>query len=813
MINGETLNAPLEWWRTLTNILIASASMKAPCTALGVSLLLVLAISISASGAPELPAGVDVFSPPSRGTDGPAVIAAHTQTAGPGEIVVLAGADFTAATTFAVFGQTNAGDATLIEQRPIVADHVAASIVLPKALPVHAMYIIWPKVGERWGRPIAINRTDPWWIGPAKADPGETVSIYGRNLSHDGGTTKAWIYIESTGGGAGQWVTAKTVNPYCVGFTVPALSPGDYRVWIHNGHGGTLGWGEPLTLTVIAKSPFADHALRMIDVKKFGAIGDGKADDTAAIQAALKSAGDAAPATLFFPGGTYTIHETLQPRANVSWLGEGRDKTVLKVGSGFAKSPFSAFIFSDAPEVHTVSFSRLSLEANGNCKGKGLIRFQHHQRVRITDCRLDWSGTPFTFSLGANDELVVSRNELIGDSLFLGNSKQVVVRDNVIRLTDSSQAAIISWGGSEVAVTGNTAGDFDPAGTSLSGVGTGRFVVTQSHPDSNRHMYIADNTTRDMAPPRIMPDANQGEQILFEVGTSHLAAKPLAVTETTATFAQKPPVNASTDVVIVAGRGVGQFRRVAAVDGNTITVSPAWSVHPDANSVLGIGPAQTRTVIYHNTLDGKSDFPTYVTASVAMNMYGNVSDVVFANNTATDMYGGLVAEFSQVPDPKTPTPSALYFNLITDNTLHRSHRGLTLATYALTENTPGTVGHLGNTYRRNGFTDLVEHGLFFGSGDTGYTGGDLHQNVYEYNGFTNVPIALHVGMSVPWSKKPVSTQFSNLILYANGFDRGGAQAAGSKAVEIDGVTTSLWSALNRWTGFESSFVDQVESAR
>ena len=760
----------------------------------------------------KLPAGVDVFLP-SRGGDGPAAIAAHTQSAGPGEMVVLAGSDFTATTTFAIFAQTNANDATLVEQRPVVADHVAATVLLPKALPANAMYLIWPKIGEKWGKPAAVNRTDAWWIGPARAEAGETVAVYGRNLSHRGEISKSWLYLQPTDGGSGQWVTPKAVNPYSVSFSVPTLAPGDYRIWAHNGHGGTLGWSGPLALTVVAKSPYLEHGARKFDVKNFGAVGDGKADDTAAIQGALKAAGDAAPATLFFPAGTYVVHEALQPRSDVSWSGEGRDKSTLKVGAAFAKSPFNAFIVSDSKEVHTLSFSGLSIVANGHCAGKGLIRLLHHKRVHVTDCRLDWSGTPFTFSLGSNDEMVIANNELIGDSLFLGDSKQVVVRGNVFRLTDSSQAAIISWGGSELAVTGNTAADLDPTGKNLSAVGTGRFFVTQSHPDSNRHMYIADNTTRDMAPPRTMPDGNQGEQILFEVGTSHLAAKTLAVTATTVTFAQKPPVDASTDVVVVSGRGTGQFRRVTALDGNTLTVSPAWSVVPDTTSVLGVGPAQTRTVVYHNTLDGKSDFPTYVTASVAMNMYGNVSDVIFANNTATDMYGGLVAEFSQVPDPKTPTPSALYFNLITDNTLQRSHRGLTLATYALTENAPGTVGHLGNSYRRNRFEDMVGHGIFFGSGDTGFTGGDLHQNVYEYNAFTNVPIAFHVGMSVPWSKKPVSTRFSNVVLYANTFDRGSAQAADSKAMDIEGSTTSFWSALGRWTGFERNYVDEGESAR
>ncbi len=50
-----------------------------------------------------------------------------------------------------------------------------------------------------------------------------------------------------------------------------------------------------------------------IDVRDFGAIGDGVADDTAAIQAAL----DTKPRSVFFPAGTYRCNLTLPAGTNM----------------------------------------------------------------------------------------------------------------------------------------------------------------------------------------------------------------------------------------------------------------------------------------------------------------------------------------------------------------------------------------------------------------------------------------------------------------------------------------------------------------
>lgn len=65
------------------------------------------------------------------------------------------------------------------------------------------------------------------------------------------------------------------------------------------------------------------------DVTKFGARGDGRADDTAAVQKAIDEID--APGAVFLPEGTYLLTTTLRLRSGVVLRGAGRDRTHLRI--------------------------------------------------------------------------------------------------------------------------------------------------------------------------------------------------------------------------------------------------------------------------------------------------------------------------------------------------------------------------------------------------------------------------------------------------------------------------------------------------
>ena len=89
-----------------------------------------------------------------------------------------------------------------------------------------------------------------------------------------------------------------------------------------------------------------------INVKtKFGAVGDGVADDTAALQAALDSLKDGynTPNTIYLPAGTYRITRTLhwQKLYSKHLLGTGRDTRILWDGVGDGTDTPSVMFHSD----------------------------------------------------------------------------------------------------------------------------------------------------------------------------------------------------------------------------------------------------------------------------------------------------------------------------------------------------------------------------------------------------------------------------------------------------------------------------------
>ena len=75
---------------------------------------------------------------------------------------------------------------------------------------------------------------------------------------------------------------------------------------------------------------FAD----IVNVKDFGAKGDGTTDDTEAIQAAINRASDKGGGTVYLPAGKYIQSQTLVLKAKVKLLGDGKELTTIEKASG-----------------------------------------------------------------------------------------------------------------------------------------------------------------------------------------------------------------------------------------------------------------------------------------------------------------------------------------------------------------------------------------------------------------------------------------------------------------------------------------------
>jgi hypothetical protein len=140
-------------------------------------------------------------------------IAEWTRSSEPGDSFALTGShlsEYTGTsagrdTYFHVFGQSNLGkveDTVRIKR----LDGAMAALALPATLPQQSMYLLWARNASGYSRPVAMNRTEAWWIGPSKVEQGAEFSLYGRNLQFADGKTH--LYIEELD----RWLESKWSN-------------------------------------------------------------------------------------------------------------------------------------------------------------------------------------------------------------------------------------------------------------------------------------------------------------------------------------------------------------------------------------------------------------------------------------------------------------------------------------------------------------------------------------------------------------------------------------------------------------------------
>ena len=139
---------------------------------------------------------------------------------------------------------------------------------------------------------------------------------------------------------------------------------------------------DPVVRTVQAK--LDDFA----DVRDFGAIGDGAADDTAAINRALfqlycVEANTQIRRTLYFPAGTYKVTETIIIPAYAKLVGEGANCTTIYLDTSSDISSLSAYVarYGDSLQQTGVNIGNNGAAAPTNIE----ISSMTFQTAEVTD--------------------------------------------------------------------------------------------------------------------------------------------------------------------------------------------------------------------------------------------------------------------------------------------------------------------------------------------------------------------------------------------------------------------------------------------
>ncbi len=151
-----------------------------------------------------------------------------------------------------------------------------------------------------------------------------------------------------------RWVLSLLVINWCLSYTFVS----------------TIGAAAPLELPRLDWEPRSDW----LNVRSFDAKGDGRTDDTQALQEAFSQVKPGT--TVYLPAGTYRITETLRvkgPAVGVSIIGHGRDTTLLWDG------PAGGILFQD----DGISSSKI-VGLNFEGQGKAAIGFHH-----LSTCRFE----------------------------------------------------------------------------------------------------------------------------------------------------------------------------------------------------------------------------------------------------------------------------------------------------------------------------------------------------------------------------------------------------------------------------------------
>lgn len=462
---------------------------------------------------------------------------------------------------------------------------------------------VWVRTAAGVSRPYAFDLAMPWWILEDDVRPGDIVALGGRAL-------RALYRQEAVALIADGKATRLTpIQPRRDYRTMdenvmflplpPDLAPGRYQLVVHNGNGGRFGWRDGGWLTVSAKTT---PQPQRFDVRDFGAKGDDEEPDTAAIAQALEAAGKVR-GVVYFPPGRWLTEQTLVVPEGVTLRGASRQLSLIE-GVGAPPKPGAQTTALVHP-ASNVTLERLAFEGvvyrgpaaywEGTVVGAPVQGGLHHVTVR--QCRIVGQDANVSDRRGFWPEVPHARAAYrMALALAEGHHHRVLDNDITGPVTGGSvftplvhnewTGNVLHGGGSADMVSLSVLAEESLVDANRLVDAPGRFMVT-----SPWHTIIRYNEVKDMwrgswanAEETFLQHggANDGADWCPKTLGTASAAKEHTLTDAKRTW--KPEVYRGACVLITAGRGFGQWRRVTTNDATTLTLATPWRVVPDATS-------------------------------------------------------------------------------------------------------------------------------------------------------------------------------------------------------------------------------------
>jgi len=493
----------------------------------------------------------------------------------PDETVVVMGEGFTSNSVIEL--NEGGSDQLWTTLPPVQVSGQSLKAVVPKEWPLN----VWSyrvRQGSQVSSTGVLNQPVVWWWngdGGGFATPGGWLRVFGKSL-HFGGASRAVMQDAS---GEVIELSPGTSTCYTLAFDLPKeLTPGDYRLRVYNGLGGTGAWGEAGTVAV---RPHREWKNDLFNVKDFGP------KPAEALLSALKAAETNGGGIVYLPRGRYPVTDTLKIPTNTVLRGEAmalvslywpdfeKPPAELISGADFGIEALSVYcqnhrnVIADAAVSKRMFLRHVRIRANAyfmveeagkefrghrgpashkECGAAVLLRGTNFE---ITDC--DIYATNYGVRIMKAKTGIIARNRISygGRGYSLENTERLIFEDNL--------------------VTGNN----------LLAIGND---ITTFWSNFCRHIYYARNHVQQMfGADREMMTLDAGGGAYFgAIATASGNQLTLAADPVFHDYAPKPHTDwTGAAVQILDGKGAGQYRFVTANKGREWQVDRPWTVVPD----------------------------------------------------------------------------------------------------------------------------------------------------------------------------------------------------------------------------------------
>lgn len=692
----------------------------------------------------------------------------HSQSAKAGDLVWLFGENFGTVPTVYLNGAPIAvvnsygsatGPALLVAQLPVTASMLMQLQIVSGGLNSAIAYL---------------NKARPWGLDATELHPSGAFRIFGRSLKV--GAYTAVVTVD----GLAAAVDVAASNENLLVCTAPAgiTTNATAVIIVDNGLGSattldtgsqaiavnTTGSGDPYGLGVGWGARFSAIAASVTAATGMVA---SPTDMTANIQGQINTINAAGGGELLLPAGTFRIGQ-IDLKNNVVLRGAGESTTTIEYTAQAINSTSGSI-----KGVMDLTFTAVGSVGtqDGPVFSSTNKLFFKNVTINTKSARWSWLNNCENIALINVDFLQSDASGSIQGSALLDSNRGFVMTGcsgtwwrGVLVNADKVRHAYIA---------GNTF-TRDAAHQHLTSDTDGishTFTINFTY-----RSYIGGNTFATINGPVLTSNGrNDGEQILSEGGGGNRTENRGTVTSADAThFTDSGNTIDATPgdygsipenyyVSIVAGKGVGQARRITAIAGGAggqVTISPAWAVIPDTTSKYATAVAVDKVVLRDNTFSagGSRGIWIYQCNVFDMDVVGNTltnSGGIYArkfqNNTAQFNHQWNINYRDNVMTASGGTNSAVISSLFVNNTSGTAFGVASIGEYfrdnVLDANNPDYASGLmdqADPWEGYGLRNSYEAGATYGTPSIpGVLGG-----IFQSNSSTDANNWLHISTGV-----------------------------------------------------------------